>query len=64
MDILQVFCDASGSGMGFWYPSLNLGFQSNLPEHPLMKDIFIFFYKALCIASAIHDAVTHLPKNG
>ncbi|KAG1884228.1 uncharacterized protein F5891DRAFT_971247 [Suillus fuscotomentosus] len=61
-DVLQVYCDASGSGLGFWYPSLNLGFQSNLPECPLVKDIF--FYEALCIVSAIHDAVTRLPKNG
>jgi hypothetical protein len=61
-DVLQVYCDASGSGMGFWYPSFNLAFQSNLPERPPIADIF--FSEALCVASAIHDAVTRLPVGG
>jgi hypothetical protein len=61
-DTLQVFCDASGMGIGYWYPSLNLGFQSNLPAQSPVNDIF--FYKALCVASAIHDAVTRLLCNG
>jgi hypothetical protein len=61
-DVLEVFCDASGSGLGFWYPRLNLGFQSNLPHRSPVNDIF--FYEALCVASAIHDAVTRLPTNG
>jgi hypothetical protein len=61
-NILEVYCDASGSGMGFWYPSLHLGFQSNLPPRSLVEDIF--FYEALCVASAIHDGVTQLPHNG
>ncbi|KAG1851649.1 hypothetical protein F4604DRAFT_1933926 [Suillus subluteus] len=47
--------------MGFWYPHLNLRFQSNLPEHPPVADIF--FFEALCVASAIHDAVTRIPVN-
>ncbi|KAG2349427.1 hypothetical protein BDR05DRAFT_972469 [Suillus weaverae] len=59
-NVLEVFCDASGSGMGFWYPYLNLGFQSGLPEHSPIQDIF---FEALCVASAIHDAVTQLPLN-
>lgn len=61
-DILQVYCDASGSGMGFWYPSLNLGFQSSLPPKAPVHDIF--FFEALCVSSAIHDAVTRLPQDG
>lgn len=61
-NVLEVYCDASGSGMGFWYPYLNLGFQSGLPEHSPIRDIF--FFEALCVASAIHDAVTRLPFNG
>ncbi|KAG1833200.1 hypothetical protein DFJ58DRAFT_736191 [Suillus subalutaceus] len=36
--------------------------QSNLPEHPPVADIF--FFEALCVASAIHDAVTQIPVNG
>ncbi|KIK38173.1 hypothetical protein CY34DRAFT_91430 [Suillus luteus UH-Slu-Lm8-n1] len=43
--------------MGFWYPSLHLGFQSNLPVHLPVSDIF--FFEALCVASAIHDALSH-----
>ncbi|KAG2742510.1 hypothetical protein P692DRAFT_201842064 [Suillus brevipes Sb2] len=58
----KVYCDASGSGMGFWYPSLNLAFQSNLPNRPPSNDIF--FSEALCVTLAIHDAVTRLPKDG
>jgi hypothetical protein len=59
---LEVYCDASGSGMGFWYPKLNLAFQSNLPDHSPVQDIF--FSEALCVSVAIHDAVTRLPENG
>jgi hypothetical protein len=57
-DVLRVYCDASGVGMGFWYPSLHLGFQSNLPARPPVSDIF--FYEALCVASAIHDALSRI----
>ncbi|KAG2340133.1 hypothetical protein BDR05DRAFT_977435 [Suillus weaverae] len=62
LNTLEVYCDASGSGMGFWYPSLNLAFQSGLPERPPITDIF--FTEVLCVASAIHDAVTWLPRDG
>jgi hypothetical protein len=61
-DALHVYCDASGTGMGFWYPALNLGFQSNLPPRSPVDDIF--FHEALCVGSAIHDAVTRLPRHG
>jgi hypothetical protein len=61
-DVLEVFCNASSSSMGFWYPSLNIGFQSSLPSRSPVTDIF--FHEALCISSAIHDAVTRLPING
>jgi hypothetical protein len=61
-DVLEVFCDTSSSGMGFWYPSLNIGFQSNLPTcSPVTNN---FFHEALCVSSAIHNAMTHLPING
>jgi len=61
-DILQVFCDASGSGMGYWFPELLLGFQSNL----LLKSPVdnIFFHEALCVGLAIWDGVTRLPLGG
>ncbi|KAG1785995.1 uncharacterized protein HD556DRAFT_1248919 [Suillus plorans] len=47
--------------MGFWYPSLNLGFWSNLPSCSPVENIF--FHEALCIVSTIHDTVTHLPQH-
>ncbi|KAG1746913.1 hypothetical protein EDB19DRAFT_1631226 [Suillus lakei] len=47
-----------GIRMGFQYPSLNLGFQSNLPVHSPVLDIF--YHEALCVASAIHDALFHI----
>jgi hypothetical protein len=61
-DILQVFCDALGSGMGYWFPELLLGFQSNLPLKSPVDDIF--FHEALCVGSAIWDGVTRLPLGG
>jgi hypothetical protein len=61
-DFLHVYCDASGTGLGFWYPALDLGFQSPLPARSPVEDIF--FYESLCVTSAIHDAVTRVPANG
>jgi hypothetical protein len=29
-NVLRVYTDASGVGLGYWYPSLNIGFQSLL----------------------------------
>ena len=51
---LTVFCDACPEGMGFWYPSLNIGFYSQTPhhEHPDL----IFYFEALCVHSALFDA--------
>jgi hypothetical protein len=61
-NILQVFCNASDSGMGYWFPELLLGFQSNLPLKSPVDDIF--FHEALCVGSAIRDGVTRLPLGG
>jgi len=55
LDILQIYCDMSGMGMVFWYLSLNLGFQANLPSHPPVNNIF--YYEALYVACAIRDRV-------
>jgi hypothetical protein len=44
------YADASGSGMGIWFPGEYAGYQSHLPsEGP--QDL-IFFYEALAICSA------------
>jgi hypothetical protein len=46
------YSDASGLGMGVWFPGVYAGFQCSLPpEGP--KDL-IFFYEALAICSAFH----------
>jgi hypothetical protein len=58
-NILRVDCDASGIGLGFWYPSLRLGFYSDFPTR---HSADIFYHKALCVASAIHDALSQLPS--
>ena len=49
---LVVYSDASGIGMGIWFPGEYTGFQCSLPlKGP--KDL-IFFYKALAICSTFH----------
>jgi hypothetical protein len=46
------YSDASGVGMGIWFPGEHAGFQCPLPlDGP--KDL-IFFYEALAICSAFH----------
>jgi hypothetical protein len=49
----KVFCDASGVGLGFWYPDLNEGFEADLPPNIPPN---IFFSEGLCIASALQNA--------
>ncbi|GLB35583.1 hypothetical protein LshimejAT787_0211480 [Lyophyllum shimeji] len=49
-----IFCDASLTGMGYWYPCSCVGFRSDIPpDTPSDK---IFFYKSLCVACAVLDA--------
>ena len=55
---IQVFCDASGRGLGYWSPSNNVGFMS-----PLLGDAHtIFFNEALCVVSALHWAARLSPR--
>jgi hypothetical protein len=53
-----IYCDTCMSGMGFWYPELGIGGYSPINFEPPMAfestDTMIFFYKALCVVSAIH----------
>lgn len=63
---LIIYCDASThgdgrGGMGFYFPSMGLGYQSELPAG-IRDDLKIFFYEALCVCSALHRAATFLPK--
>src|SRR5882672_5223594 len=48
---LIIFCDACPRGLGFYCPSLNLGFCSQIPETSGPKSIF--FHEANCVASAL-----------
>ncbi|KAF7360389.1 DNA/RNA polymerase [Mycena venus] len=63
---LVLYCDASThgggrGGMGFVIPSLGLGFQSPLPAS-IRAELKIFFYEALCVCSALHQAASLLPN--
>ena len=61
--VLHVYCDASPFAMGFWYPSLALGFQA--PAHQIFaqQEGSIFYLESLCICVAILDAAPHLSPN-
>ncbi|KAF7784929.1 hypothetical protein Agabi119p4_1094 [Agaricus bisporus var. burnettii] len=47
-----VFCDASSTGLGFWYPRLNEGFTAHSPPNIPTN---IYFGEGLCIAAALDD---------
>ncbi|KAG2754244.1 hypothetical protein P692DRAFT_201704664 [Suillus brevipes Sb2] len=57
-NVLRVYTDASGVGMGYWFPSLNIGFQSPLPGSAPTGTIF--YFEALAVTSALLDAVARL----
>jgi len=59
---LTIFCDACPVGMGFWYPSMKIGFFSPTPayENPNL----IFYFEALCVLLAIYDAHCRTKKKG
>jgi hypothetical protein len=52
-DVVTIYTDASLVGLGFWYPEINFGFQSQLPPNTPLGSIF--FFKALAVCSAIHS---------
>jgi hypothetical protein len=56
-----IYCDACPDGMGFWYPSLNLGFYSPTPENSVTT--IIFYFEALCVLCALRD-VQHRAQKG
>jgi hypothetical protein len=56
-----IYCDACPDGMGFWYPSLNLGFYSPTPENSVTT--IIFYFEALCVFCALRD-VQHRAQKG
>ncbi|KAG6326006.1 hypothetical protein ID866_13084 [Astraeus odoratus] len=46
--------------MGFWFPSISLGFQSALPYSP--HSCPIFFFEAFVVLMAIHTATCYVPR--
>ena len=55
-----IYCDACPSGMGFWYPGLDIGFVSPTPTQ--WNPLLIFYFEALCVLSALHDAHRRSPS--
>ncbi len=49
-----LYCDACPSGLGFWYPDLNLGFIAETPPDDVSH--LIFYFEALCVLCAFLDA--------
>jgi hypothetical protein len=60
--VLKIYTDASGAGLAFWIPSLNIGFQSHLPGSAPTGTIF--YFEALAIMSALLDATKRLWPDG
>jgi hypothetical protein len=61
-DVLRVYTDASGVGLAFWYPGLNIGYQSLLPG--AVPTGTIFYFEALTVTAALLDAVSRLRPGG
>ena len=61
--VLHVYCNASPFAMGFWYPSLALGFQA--PAHHIFAQQkgSILYLESLCVCAAILDAAPCLSTN-
>jgi hypothetical protein len=49
-----IFCDACPTGMGFWYPRLNIAFYADTPPDEVSG--LIFYFEALCVLCALRDA--------
>jgi len=61
-----IFCDACPAGLGFWYPSLDMGFYSPTPFDDLHgladRNGLIFYFEALCVLCALRDASSRHAK--
>jgi hypothetical protein len=49
---LVAYVDASGVGIGIWFPGEYVGYQCRLPDNA-PRDV-IFFFEALAVCSAVH----------
>ncbi|RDB29605.1 hypothetical protein Hypma_015868 [Hypsizygus marmoreus] len=55
-----IYCDACLEGMGFYYPEHQLGFYATVP--PDTPSEHIFYYEALCVASALQHVTETFPS--
>jgi hypothetical protein len=60
-DVLRIYTDASGVGLAYWIPSLNISFQSALPGSAPTGTIF--YFEALAVTGALLDSVSRLQPN-
>lgn len=56
---VTIFVDVCLEGMGFWYVNSTEGFYSPVPMST--PSHHIFYYKALCTASALQDVISQHP---
>jgi len=62
-----LYCDASLTGMGFWYPELNIAFHASNPPNfvpassPAKERILP--YECLCVVSALQHAAESMPPH-
>ena len=54
------YCDASLSGLGFWFPQSNDGYTSPLPIKRPSE--WIYYFEALAVASALTECITIVPS--
>jgi len=54
------YCDACPEGLGFWYPSMQLGFYAPTPKDCEIP--VIFYFEALCVFCALKDIAPRVHK--
>ena len=59
---LVIYCDACLEGMGYWYPFISepTAYYSPIPHN--IPSLYIFYYEALCILSALLHGSYILPS--
>lgn len=58
---MNIFCDASSVGLGFWIENTNQGFYAKVPIE--VPDNMNFFREALCVASALNIVAPRLKNS-
>jgi len=57
---LTAYCDACPEGLGFWFPSTEMGYYSTAPTN---VPTLIFYLEALCVLSALELGCRKLPPH-